>query len=240
MQPDDRRKAIVTVLVPLILERGGEVSTREIAQAAGIAEGTIFRVFPDKDSLIRDAIGSAFDPVDVLEKLDTIDPALPLDERVLAIVTELAARLDRIFHLMMVLRTFPPEEVKRAAPQPVDDPIFEKVAELLAPDADAFRSDLKTAVKRLRLVTFAGTHPRIADDDPLAPADIVDLFLHGSLASSTALDGMTVVPAAQDSPLVVVRARPEQDHPEPVPDTTAGDAEPEYAAAPHHLGGTTC
>ena len=50
MSPDDRRRAIVAALVPLIVERGGEVSTREIAQAAGIAEGTIFRVFADKRS----------------------------------------------------------------------------------------------------------------------------------------------------------------------------------------------
>ena len=57
MSPDERRKAIVTALVPLLVERGGEVTTREIAQAAGIAEGTIFRVFPDKKSLLLAAAG---------------------------------------------------------------------------------------------------------------------------------------------------------------------------------------
>ncbi len=62
MSPDDRRKAIVTALVPLIIERGGEVSTREIAQAAGIAEGTIFRVFPDKKSLLLAAAEEAINP----------------------------------------------------------------------------------------------------------------------------------------------------------------------------------
>ncbi|MCW2808645.1 MAG: Transcriptional regulator, TetR family, partial [Marmoricola sp.] len=64
MPPDDRRKAIVSVLVPLIVERGGEVSTREIAQAAGIAEGTIFRVFPDKRSLLVAAAEEAINPAD--------------------------------------------------------------------------------------------------------------------------------------------------------------------------------
>src|SRR6476619_8493473 len=64
MAPDDRRRAIVRALVPLLVERGGEVSTREIAQAAGIAEGTIFRVFPDKKSLMRAAAEEAINPAD--------------------------------------------------------------------------------------------------------------------------------------------------------------------------------
>ena len=70
MSPDDRRKAIVTALVPLIVERGGEVSTREIAQAAGIAEGTIFRVFPDKKSLLLAAAEEAINPADGQAEFD--------------------------------------------------------------------------------------------------------------------------------------------------------------------------
>ena len=49
---EERRAAIVTAALPLFLEGGARVTTREIATAAGIAEGTIFRVFDDKHALI--------------------------------------------------------------------------------------------------------------------------------------------------------------------------------------------
>src|SRR3954470_19356706 len=51
MSPDERRAAIVAAVLPLLEQYGGGGSTRRIAQGAGIAEGTIFRVFPDKRSL---------------------------------------------------------------------------------------------------------------------------------------------------------------------------------------------
>ena len=56
MPPDERRAAIVSATVPLLLEHGSAVSTRQIAEAAGIAEGTIFRVFPDKQAVIAASV----------------------------------------------------------------------------------------------------------------------------------------------------------------------------------------
>ena len=62
MAPEDRRQAIVEVLIPLLVERGSDVTTKEVAQAADIAEGTIFRVFPDKRSLFLAAAEEAINP----------------------------------------------------------------------------------------------------------------------------------------------------------------------------------
>jgi len=66
MAPEDRRQAIIEATLPLLLERGTEMSTREIAQAAGIAEGTIFRAFETKQDLIHATIHTALMPVDLV------------------------------------------------------------------------------------------------------------------------------------------------------------------------------
>ena len=48
-------------LTPLVLAHGSAVTTRQIAEAAEVAEGTIFRVFPDKVSLVEAVVGEAHD-----------------------------------------------------------------------------------------------------------------------------------------------------------------------------------
>jgi AcrR family transcriptional regulator len=76
---EDRREAIVDVVVPLLLEFGSEVTTKQIAERAGVAEGTLFRAFPDKESIIRAAVERFMDPLPLRTMLRSIDSDLPLE-----------------------------------------------------------------------------------------------------------------------------------------------------------------
>ena len=59
MTPDERRAAVLDAAIPLLMENGIGVTTRQIADAAGVAEGTLFRVFDDKRALLVSAVGRA-------------------------------------------------------------------------------------------------------------------------------------------------------------------------------------
>ncbi len=180
LPPDARRAALVTATLPLIRKHGIDVSTRQIAEAAGVAEGTIFRVFPDKDSLIQAAVDAAFDPAPVVAALERIDPSEPLTERLTAIAHIVQAWLTTIIHLMMVLRASRPLGDKPHLPQPrPSEVIGAMITRLIEPDRHRLRVPPAEAARLLRLLLFSGSHPGIAEGKPLTPKEIVGVILDG-------------------------------------------------------------
>ena len=91
MPPAERREALINATLPLVLWHGPGVTTRQIAEAADVAEGTIFRVFPDKEALMRAVLAEAFDPEPTLRELAAVDRAQPLRSRLTAGVRSAAA-----------------------------------------------------------------------------------------------------------------------------------------------------
>ncbi|MEV0230113.1 helix-turn-helix domain-containing protein [Nonomuraea sp. NPDC050786] len=96
MSPEQRREMIVRAALPLVVEYGTSVTTAQVARAAGIGEGTIFRAFGDKDALLAACMAEAQRPDDTLAHVASISLELPLEERLVEASEALRGYLARM------------------------------------------------------------------------------------------------------------------------------------------------
>ncbi len=185
MSADDRRASVIEAALPILRESGAAATTKEIATAAGIAEGTLFRVFPTKDALVHACVARAFDSQRVIEQLRQVDRGLPLEGRLTAAVEIMKAHLEGFIGLMSVLHTTgaevprPPAGPGRRRTNPEIDAEF---LDLIGPDADRFRYPAQRVITFLSMLTLASAHPMLPDHGA-TPADVVDVLLHGALTT---------------------------------------------------------
>jgi AcrR family transcriptional regulator len=175
---------LIAATLPLVLAHGTDVSTRQIAEASGVAEGTIFRVFPTKKELLDAVVAHAFDPSALLDELRGIDRTAGLEDRMIAAVTVMQQRTRQIWHLLHALGSRPGTDGARppgteAQWAAVEALITDAVAVLIEPDRERLRCGPLEAARRLRLVTLATSHPRLTGGEPLSAADTVSLLLDG-------------------------------------------------------------
>ncbi len=96
---------IVAASVPLLVEHGDRLTTRQIADAAGIAEGTIFRVFADKDEIIVAAIEAALDPAPLEAALGEIPADLGFEASLVAAAVIMQQRVIDVWRLVSSVGT---------------------------------------------------------------------------------------------------------------------------------------
>ncbi len=185
MAPEDRRAALVAATVPLLHEHGLEVSTRQIAAAAGVAEGTIFGVFKDKQSLIVAALMHALDPAPTLAALAAIDPGKDLRQRLVEAADLINDRFTRNAGLMTAART---AVLAGAGHREAAQRMFRSRDDLLAaltaviePDAGRLRRPPAAVARLLLLFAGANSFGPFGDPDHFTGADMVSLLLDGLL-----------------------------------------------------------
>jgi AcrR family transcriptional regulator len=175
LSPDERRATIIDAVLPLVKERGRDVSTKEIAEAAGVAEGTIFRAFGDKESLIEAAVEKLLDPLPLRAALRGIDPELPLEQKLNDIIFHLRARFLGVFGIMTALgmRERPP------MPRTPGEEWLDIISDLLAPNGDELGVPIETVAHYLRLVAFASSIPPVNENYQFHTDELAQLITRG-------------------------------------------------------------
>jgi AcrR family transcriptional regulator len=197
LPPDERRAQILDAVAPVIKEHGRQASTRQLAEVAGVAEGTLFRVFSSKEELIGAVVERYLGAGRALDQIDQIDRSGPLAERLTEIVRILVSRSAETFELLHAVG--PPKEPTTEERMAFRDHMLDQarhidraVTDLIEPDAGLLVvspaqlaeliGGMVFAVSNPMLRHFRGNEPlRISDN----PESIVDLLLHGCLVDST-------------------------------------------------------
>jgi AcrR family transcriptional regulator len=175
LAPDERREAILVAVLPLLREKGRDVTSRELAEAAGVAEGTLFRAFGDKDSLLAAGLDKLIDPEPFRAELRRVASDLPFEDKIAAIIEQLQVRFREVFRIMTLFQVQGPPPRRGAA----REEWLEIVHELLEPDLHRLAVPVEMLGWYLRLVAFGSSiepfnHPR-----PFDAAELAGLVVHG-------------------------------------------------------------
>jgi AcrR family transcriptional regulator len=155
-----------------------------MAEAAGIAEGTLFRAFGDKESLIAAAIERYFDPEPFRNKLRGIDPDDSTEDKVRQFVSIFLERFQGVVGFMSTMAIEPPqppsdEDVRKSSWYGLIDQIF-RPGELAVPK--------ETFAFFVRLVAFGNAIPAFTGPNTFTADQLSDLILRGVLPAAARTD----------------------------------------------------
>jgi AcrR family transcriptional regulator len=165
---------IIDAVIPLLIEHGRQLTSKQIAEAAGVAEGTIFRAFGDKESLIEAAVVRYLDPEPLRRALREVDPALTLDVKVRTIVVLLRERFGNVFRVMAAVgySERPPGGDQRQV-------FAEIVATILEPDLERLSLPTVRIASFIRLIAFSSAFPQLNENVGFSDDELAQIILYG-------------------------------------------------------------
>lgn len=187
MTSDERRAAILQATLPLVSEHGANVTTRQVAHAAGIAEGTVFRVFTDKEELLRACVSEAFRTEHVCARIEEAAAEGDLETRLVEAALLFAEHFARLGELIQTLATTghdvrPKHDATEDGPREFMRGLAETIARALEPDEHRFDIPVGDLARMLLgLIMSLRFDPRAEVDLRACVTNRVGILLHGAL-----------------------------------------------------------
>ncbi len=183
LSPDERRAAILDAVIPLLIENGTAVTTAEMAAAAGIAEGTIFGVFPDKAALIHAAIAKTMDPEPIQQGLAAVSQDAPLAEQLTEAANILSRHYESVTALVAVVRSLPHDQKDHSEGHRIATESMAAVAdaltELMTRHSARLTVTPRQAASLLRGLVFTNSHSFLAAEGAMDTRQLVAAITSG-------------------------------------------------------------
>lgn len=172
---------IATTAIPLYLEQGASVTSRQLADHLGIAEGTIFRVFGDKTELVRAVVDAFFDQAHQGLGPELEDPDLDLAQKLRVLIRNARARAQGVFTMISLLE---PGEAHEFMRHRRESHFEATAAAAFATDAAQMNIEPQKLGALIRLLVIAASAPRMGGGMPLSDEELVDFALHGIIGQA--------------------------------------------------------
>ena len=184
LPPEERRASIIEATLPLLLEHGPSLTTKQVAEAAGVAEGTIFRAFPSLPDLIDATTREAMSAERLNWELDNTALGDSLEAMTTSTFELLTTHFTRMRSLLMAAHA---REHHSAGC--MRDELAARRQELdawLIAHFSAHADELTTTPERFVafLRTLASGHALAMPPSNLTPADLAHLALDGARKES--------------------------------------------------------
>jgi AcrR family transcriptional regulator len=190
--PTRSRQQIVAASHRLFLEQGFHGTTmRQIARESGMALGSLYNHFIDKDDLFK-AVFEAYNPYPLLllalENSQGVTPGDLARTAARRLVTQLNARPDLVKLVFIDVVEFQGQHLREAYPQVA--PGMQRFAQRLRRDPEATRAFSEDGLLRAFFGLFYTFHmtemllgkPADPESQSAALQELIEIYLHGILA----------------------------------------------------------
>jgi AcrR family transcriptional regulator len=182
LSADDRRAQIIEAVTPAVLEHGAAITSRQLADAAGVAEGTLFKAFGDKESLL---LALAEFHLSAQENGESGLLALEsLEEVVEWTLRVLVERMRFIFRLVMALG--PIGQRAAAGAKAEFEASKHRLGERFVPFRDELRVPPVVAAEIVRTLAWAAASNWGEQTPASSVDDILQVLLHGIVRTEAA------------------------------------------------------